>query len=75
MIIDLTEEEVTRLAAESNATTTERKRCSEKLAILQAGKTELRRLHNHRAINSGKISIEYAYVISQGLSYISRPAC
>ena len=54
MVYDLTEDDTTRLAAESTDAAAERARCSEKLAILEAGLRDLRRLDKHRSITPGK---------------------
>jgi hypothetical protein len=52
MVYDLDDEDVTRLAAESNGASSERARCSEKLGILETGLHDLKRLNKHRAITS-----------------------
>ncbi|OIW28148.1 hypothetical protein CONLIGDRAFT_600580 [Coniochaeta ligniaria NRRL 30616] len=51
-VFDMDDEEISRLAAESNSTSAERIRCGEKRDILQAGLQELRRLDRHRPVLS-----------------------
>ncbi|KAF2703656.1 hypothetical protein K504DRAFT_443514 [Pleomassaria siparia CBS 279.74] len=51
---DLDEDEVNRLAGESKETTEERIKCTEKLAILDGGLHDLKRLDNHRYAAPGK---------------------
>ena len=54
VILDLTAEDVTRLAAESEEAAAERKRLAEKLEILEIGLRELKRLDKHHPITPGK---------------------
>lgn len=54
MVYDLTEDDTARLAAESRETATERAWCSEKLAVLETGLRDLRRLDKHHSFTQGK---------------------
>lgn len=54
IILDLSDEQVSQLVTESEAASTERARCREKLAVLLAGTSELKRLETHRSLNFGK---------------------
>ena len=54
MVYDLTQDEISHLAAETEETTAERAQCAEKLAILEAGLRDLKRLDKLRPITSGK---------------------
>lgn len=54
MVYDLTEGEITRLAAETEDTTAERGRLAEKLAVLEAGLYDLKRLDKYRSVAPGK---------------------
>ena len=57
MVYSLTENEIARLAAETEETAVERVRCTEKLAVLEAGLLDLKRLDKYRFVPSGKKSI------------------
>lgn len=53
-ILDLSDDEVIRMANESDSASIERARCAEKLAVLEDGKNDLKRLESHRTLNPGK---------------------
>ena len=48
MIHEMSEEEVSQLASETEDTTIQRNKCMERLAVLQAGIHDLRSLDKHR---------------------------
>ncbi|KID95315.1 interferon-induced GTP-binding protein Mx, partial [Metarhizium majus ARSEF 297] len=50
-ILDLSDDEVIRMANESDSASIERARCAEKLAVLEDGKNDLKRLESHRTLN------------------------
>lgn len=61
----MTEDEITRLAAEREGTAIERERCAEKLADLEAGLINLKRLDKLRSMTTGKGSFSQRTVIQQ----------
>ncbi|KID82110.1 interferon-induced GTP-binding protein Mx [Metarhizium guizhouense ARSEF 977] len=50
-ILDLSDDEVIRMANESDSASLERTRCAEKLAVLEDGKSDLKRLESHRTLS------------------------
>jgi hypothetical protein len=50
----MAEDDINRLTRESEGCSTERTRCAERLAVLEAGLTDLKRLDRHRLITVGK---------------------
>ncbi|KAK3175407.1 hypothetical protein K4F52_010291 [Lecanicillium sp. MT-2017a] len=53
VVLDLDDDEVIRLAQESDDAADRRSRCIEKLAVLEAGKDDLKRLEAHRSLITG----------------------
>jgi hypothetical protein len=62
-VFDMTEDDIVRLAGENEETMAERKRCIEKLAVLDAGLRYLKRFEKHRFLNSGEEISRYPYLI------------
>ena len=63
MVYDLDDEDINRLAAESDGTRSERTRCTEKLSILEIGLHDLKRLDKHRALKPGEGTFSLSYCI------------
>jgi hypothetical protein len=73
MVYDLSQDDITRLAAESEETVAERVKCAEKLAILEAGLLDLKRLDKHPHMTLGK-KIDLALVYFSDRAQICQPA-
>jgi len=54
MVYDMTKDTIVRLAGESEDTIAERKRCTEKLAVLDSGLLDLKRFAKHTSLNLGE---------------------
>jgi len=73
VIHEMSEEEISQLASETEDTTNQRDKCMERLTVLQAGLHELRSLDKHRLSSQSKLShritikLVYMYLPMQGL--------
>ena len=56
MVFDLSDDDITRLAGESQTTAAERDQCMEKLMALEDGLRDLKHLGKHRLDLQGKIA-------------------
>ena len=56
MIHEMSEEEISQLASETEETTNQRDKCMERLVVLQAGLHELRSLDKHRLSSQSRLS-------------------
>ncbi|KAG5981785.1 hypothetical protein E4U55_002563 [Claviceps digitariae] len=72
-VLDLTDEEIARMAGETAEAATERESCTEKLAILQAGRSALIKLATRGTINSGDPSSPPVSKPSEGAAHESVP--
>jgi hypothetical protein len=54
MVYDLTEDDVARLASESEEVASERPLCAEKLAVLEVGFHDLKRPNRYHSVAPGK---------------------
>lgn len=60
----MTKDDIFRLAGENEDTIAERKRCTEKLAVLDAGFRDLKLFEKHRSRSSGEKVSLYSYPVS-----------
>lgn len=57
-ILDFSDDELIRMANESDSASQERARCAEKLAVLEDGKSDLKRLESHRVLSPSKSRVD-----------------
>ncbi|KJK73725.1 hypothetical protein H634G_10994 [Metarhizium anisopliae BRIP 53293] len=57
-ILDFRDDELIRMANESDSASQERARCAEKLAVLEDGKSHLKRLESHRVLSPSVVHEE-----------------
>lgn len=73
LILDLKNDEITRLAQESNGAAMKRVQCNDKLAVLEAGKEDLNRLDSHRSLRLGSLLLPYQLEYSQADDKLTHP--
>lgn len=68
-VSSMAEEDINRLSAESEGHSNERKRCSERLAVLEAGLSDLQPLNRHRPIMVGKLKTDLHWLLIMALTF------
>lgn len=63
MVYDMANDAIVRLAGENEDTIAERKICTEKLAVLDAGLWDLKRFEKHRSLSPGEGISLYSYPV------------